>query len=118
MIITVNGFEEAKNYPVMFNTSVLLMDKMQDKFYVKSVDNLGKMTIETYEFHKVENQLPLTPDNFVSKQQFDQLSNKIDTILAALGGNTNEQHISEHKPEPKPTNRPAATSAVRKDVQG
>ena len=47
MILTVNSFEEAKNYPVMFNSSELLMDNTQDVFYVKSVDNIGKITIES-----------------------------------------------------------------------
>ena len=35
MIISVNSFEEAKNYPVMFNTSELMMNTSQDVFYVK-----------------------------------------------------------------------------------
>lgn len=119
MIITVNDFEEAKNYPVMFNSSEILMDKMQDKFYVKFVDNLGKMSIETYEFHKVENQLPLTPDNFVTRQQFDNLSLKIDQLISTIGGSSNEQYLSEqsaNKPAKRNTNKSAAANAVREDV--
>ena len=56
MIITVNNFEEAKSYPVMYNNSELLMDNNQDVFYVKSVDGLGKVSIKTYRFEEIENE--------------------------------------------------------------
>lgn len=91
MIISVNGFEEAKNYPVMFGNTELMMDNYKDIFYVKAVDNLGKMSIETYKFEKIENEKPLTADNFVTKEQFFMLSNKIDQLLSELGGNLNAQ---------------------------
>lgn len=56
MILSVNSFEEAKNYPVMFNNSELLMDNNKDVFYVKSVDSLGKASVNTYKFEKIENE--------------------------------------------------------------
>lgn len=56
MILSVNSFEEAKNYPVMFNNSELLMDNNKDVFYVKSVDSLGKVSVNTYKFEKIENE--------------------------------------------------------------
>lgn len=90
MIISVNSFEEAKNYPVMFNNTELLMDNNKDVFYVKSVDSLGKVSLATYKFEKVENELPMTPDNFVTKEQFNSLTSKIDMIIKELGGITNE----------------------------
>ena len=69
MIISVNGFEEAKNYPVMFNTSEILMDNNRDVFYLKSVDAMGKYTLKTYEFTQVENEQPAV----VTQEQFNQL---------------------------------------------
>ena len=33
MIISVNSFEEAKNYPVMFNNAELMMDNNRDVFH-------------------------------------------------------------------------------------
>lgn len=118
MILTVNSFEEAKNYPVMFNSSELLMDNTQDVFYVKSVDNIGKITIESYKFERIENQLPLCAENFVTKQQFEQLTTKIDSIIDKLGGANNEQHIQEPTPStPTPTsNKFTTTPAVRPNI--
>lgn len=90
MIISVNSFEEAKNYPVMFNNSELLMDNNKDVFYVKSVDSLGKVSINTYKFEKVENEKPLNPENYVTVDQFNNLASKLDTIIRELGGVSNE----------------------------
>lgn len=85
MIIAVNGFEEAKQYPVMFNNSEILMDNNRNVFYVKAVDGIGKYTITTYEFHQIENEKPLTPENFVSREQFQSLEQKLDVLIRELG---------------------------------
>ena len=105
MIISVNSFEEAKNYPVLFNTSEILLDNNRDVFYVKSVDGMGKYTINTYKFEQIENERPLSADNFVTKQQFDDLNSKLDQMMAlmtmgqpnvtAQGGIDNGQQYSE-----------------------
>lgn len=89
MIISVNSFEEAKAYPVMFNNSEILMDNNRDIFYVKSVDGMGKYTVATYEFHKIENEKPLTSADFVTREQFDSLNSKLDMLLKELGGSNN-----------------------------
>lgn len=96
MIITVNNFDEAKAYPVMYNNSELLMDNNQDVFYVKSVDGLGKVTIKTYRFEQIENEKPMTPEDFVTKAQFNELSSKLDTIIRELGGVANGQQHNGH----------------------
>ena len=90
MIISVGSFEEAKNYPVMFNSSELLMDNTKDVFYVKSVDGMGKYTISSYKFYKIENEKPLTADNFVTREQFENLNSKIDMLISELGVTRNE----------------------------
>lgn len=89
MIISVNSFEEAKSYPVMFGTSELLMDNNKDVFYIKTVDNIGKYTIRTYSFHQIENEKPLSAENFVTREQFGELSSKLDILLNELGANKN-----------------------------
>lgn len=89
MIISVGSFEEAKNYPVMFNTSELLMDNTRDVFYVKSVDGMGKYTINTYSFQQIENEKPLTAENFVTREQFDSLNGKLDMLIRELGVSKN-----------------------------
>lgn len=85
MIISVNSFEEAKAYPVMYNNTELLMDNNKDVFYIKFVDSMGKYTISTYRFEQIENERPLTPENFVTREQFDGLSSKIDYLIRELG---------------------------------
>lgn len=89
MIISVNGFEEAKNYPIMFNSSELLMDNTKDVFYVKSVDSMGKYTIRTYSFRQIENEKPLTAENFATREQFDSLNGKLDMLIRELGVSKN-----------------------------
>ena len=107
MIISVNSFEEAKSYPVLFNTSEILLDNNRDVFYVKTVDGMGKYTINTYKFEQIENERPLTADNFVTKQQFDDLSTKLDQMMTMIastqlnamnqGGNNDGQQHSEQQ---------------------
>lgn len=95
MIIYVNSFEEAKAYPVMFNTSEIFLDSNQDRFYCKAVDSMGKVAMSTYEFHQVENEKPLTSADFVPREQFDALTAKLDNLLAML-----TQPQSQDTPQP------------------
>lgn len=92
MIISVNSFDEAKSYPVMFNTSEIILDNNRDVFYVKTVDSIGKYTITTYKFEQIENERPLSAENFVTKQQFDDLNSKLDQMmtLMAMGQQSQE----------------------------
>lgn len=85
MIISVNSFEEAKAYPVMYNNTELLMDNNKDVFYIKAVDGMGKYTINTYRFEQIENEKPLTSENFVTREQFSDLSSKLDFLIRELG---------------------------------
>lgn len=85
MIISVNSFEEAKAYPVMYNSTELLMDNNKDVFYIKSVDGMGKYTICTYSFQQIENEKPLTSENFVTREQFADLNSKLDYLIRELG---------------------------------
>ena len=89
MIISVNSFEEAKAYPVMFNNTELLMDNNKDVFYIKSVDGMGKYTISTYKFEQIENEKPLTSENFVTREQFADLNSKLDFLIRELGVKNN-----------------------------
>lgn len=89
MIVSVNSFEEAKSYPVMYNTSEILMDNTRDVFYVKSVDSMGKYSISSYEFKQIENEKPLTAENFATREQFESLSSKLDLLISELGVSKN-----------------------------
>ena len=89
MIISVNSFEEAKAYPVMYNNTELLMDNNKDVFYIKAVDSMGKYTISTYRFEQIENEKPLTSENFVTREQFADLNSKLDYLIKELGVKNN-----------------------------
>ena len=89
MIISVNSFEEAKAYPVMYNNTELLMDNNKDVFYIKSVDSMGKNTISTYRFEQIENENPLTSENFVTREQFEDLNSMLDFLIRELGAKSN-----------------------------
>lgn len=54
-ITFVNGIEEAKVFHIRPNSSVLLIDSDNSKFYVKSTDNIGIANISSYSF--VENKI-------------------------------------------------------------
>lgn len=94
MITYVNNFEEAKAYPVMFNTAEILLDSNQDRFYLKAVDQMGKISMSTYEFHQVENDKPLTSADFVPREQFDALTSKLDSLVALLTQQQQQQPIN------------------------
>lgn len=100
MIIYVNNFEEAKAYPVMFNTAEILLDSNQDKFYLKAVDQMGKISMSTYEFHQIENEKPLTSADFVPREQFDALTSKLDSLVALLTQQQSHQQAADtHAPK-------------------
>lgn len=54
-ITFVNGIEGAKAFQLRPNSSVLLMDSDNSKFYVKSTDNLGIANITSYNFVEDKN---------------------------------------------------------------
>lgn len=103
MIIYVNGFEEAKKYPVMFNTSEIVFDSTQDKFYLKAVDNTGRYTMSSYEFHQIENEKPLSSADFVPREQFDTLAAKIDNLMELLTMPSQQPTTEQRQPN---NNRP------------
>lgn len=49
-ITFVNGIEGAKAFQLSPNSSVLMMDSENQKFYVKTTDNLGVAKISSYSF--------------------------------------------------------------------
>lgn len=114
MILHVNSFEEAKNYPVMFNSSEIFLDENQDKFYCKSVDSMGKISMSTYEFHQVENEKPLTSADFVPKEQFDALSAKLDSLMMLL---TSSQPPVQQVVAPAPPAAATLSTTTRKNAK-
>ena len=97
-ITFVNGIEGAKAFQLRPNSSVLLMDSDNSKFYVKSTDNLGIANISSYSFVEdknlpIENVAANQPSNTGEqntkiyeemKIKIDELESKVDELQSKL----------------------------------
>lgn len=86
-ITFVNGIEGAKAYQLSPNSSVLLMNFDNSKFYVKTTDSLGVPKVSSYSFVEDENFTGQNqePQNTVktdqpSKEDFDDILLKISEL--------------------------------------
>ena len=86
-ITFVNGIEGAKAYQMSPNSSALLMDSDNSKFYVKSTDSLGVAKISSYSFTEDENlygsnQTSQDTANIVqlNKEDYDSLILKVSEL--------------------------------------
>ena len=80
----VNGLEGAKNYQVMANQSMLLMDSNEPIAYKKSVNALGQATIEAYKLVPVNDENEKPQVEYALKSDLDKISKKIDTLCKKL----------------------------------
>lgn len=91
-IIWVQGEEGAKAYMVAPGNSVLLMDSENSAFYIKSSDNSG-MPMPLRIFDYVERNARQQTQNikpnaeYVTRQEFDALSARINDIMANINNN-------------------------------
>ena len=97
-IIWVQGEEGAKAYMVAPGNSVLLMDSENSAFYIKSTDNSG-MPMPLRIFDYVERNAKQQTQNikpnveYVTRQEFDALSARINDIMANI--NNNSESVGE-----------------------
>lgn len=91
-IIWVDSEQHARNSPVAFGHSVLFMDKNDEKFYIKSVDQSGVMTAFR-RFERIEITDPV-PENFVSREDFDKLQNRIENLMAQIEAMNAAQNVT------------------------
>ena len=85
----VNGIEGAKAFQMLPNTSVMLLDSDSDLIFKKSSDIQGRSTLRYFKMIEVtEDDLkekPIQPPlNFVSREEFDELSKKLDMVISRL----------------------------------
>jgi hypothetical protein len=83
---------EASSYPVAPNNSVVLWDKNQKTFYIKTANAQGIPSMQVYDFtERIDNtqETPLNApkthkctcgDKFVTKDQFEALQGKIEAL--------------------------------------
>ena len=87
MIFVLNE-NEASSFPVLPNNRVVLWDKNQKTFYVKSANAQGIPSMEIFDFTERPVNTPKTPtdegfnipDNFVTKDEFNALKGKLEDL--------------------------------------
>ena len=70
----VNGKQSAEAYQMPANSSAILMDSNQARFYMKQTDASGLATIKAYDFHEVEEEKPA---EYVTKKEFESFKAKL-----------------------------------------
>ena len=89
MIFVLNE-NEASSFPVAPNNRVVLWDKNQKTFYVKSANAQGIPSMQIFDFTERPINTPKTPtdesfnipDNFVTKDEFNALKGKLEDLTA------------------------------------
>lgn len=81
-ITFVNGIEGAKAFQMAPNSSALLMDSDNSKFYVKNTDNLGMARISRYSFTEdVESEIGSSGGMVtIGKEEYDALVNRLSDL--------------------------------------
>lgn len=87
MIFVLNE-NEASSFPVAPNNRVVLWDKNQTTFYVKSANAQGIPSMQIFDFSERTQNAPQTPtehackcgDNFVTKDEFNALKGKLEEL--------------------------------------
>ena len=86
--------EEVQAYILPPNSQMMAIDSEKPYFYIKSVDSLGRPTLDTFKFEKVDDSKEksaevnyLTKDDmvgFVTKQEFESFMNECKEIKRVL----------------------------------
>lgn len=96
-IIQVQGIEGAKAYQLNPNSMVVLLDSEDDgKMYIKTSDNIGRVTLRIFDYEEEVTQVPSAKNNVTVNQDLDlsafvrkdELNSLIKEII------TNEQVVS------------------------
>ena len=88
MTVFVDGEAGANAYPVAAGYTVMLIDFNSGKFWITGTDPNGvPQRMRTFDFKEKIVQ-PQPPANFdgVSRQEFSELSAKLDKLISELGG--------------------------------
>ena len=92
-ILWVQGEAGAKSYLVAPNTSVLLMDSEESRFFIKTTDNAGMPTLRTFEYQETTTWAAPAPqkqpevnmdDKYVTRQEYNDLRGKYEELYGML----------------------------------
>jgi hypothetical protein len=81
----VQGLEGAKAYQLTPNSNIILLDSEQDRFYIKTADNIGMCTLRTFDFTEVtEDKTTQAPikntidmSNYVTRKELNDALSRI-----------------------------------------
>lgn len=88
-IVWVQGIEGAKGYQVPPNGNAMLMDSENSRFYIKSADSVGMVTMRMFDFAETTNAAPSNPvgtDEYATKAEVQALESKIAGYEAMFSG--------------------------------
>ena len=113
---------EASAYPVAPNNSVVLWDKNNKTFYIKTANAQGIPSMQIYDFtERTETHENATKahkctcgDKFVTRAEFDALKGKFYDIIAKYDGLLLEQKQNEKEHE---TEKPKTTGRKTKESE-
>lgn len=83
----VNGPQSALQFPVQPNSqSDALFDMNGKVFYIVTADAAGSKTLESFDYSPHVDKAPaqVNGDNFVSRQEYEQFTSKVESDLEAL----------------------------------
>jgi hypothetical protein len=86
----VQGLEGAKAYQLSPNSNIILLDSEQDRFYIKTSDNIGMCSLRTFDFTEVTD-MPnkQTPQNTIDMSQYVTRKELNDALNRIKGGKYN-----------------------------
>lgn len=114
--IVVNGVQGAKDVQVPANQTAWMMDQNAPQFYVKSADNLGICKMDYYRFEKFD------PEQEAQMAMQAQMVSQQQVVAQPIGITREEveeivtEKLEAYKSFLMPTQKPAATSKTKKDV--
>jgi hypothetical protein len=80
----VQGLEGAKAYQLAPNSNIILLDSEQDRFYIKTSDNIGMCNLRTFDFTEIADnpnqnspQNTIDMSNYVTRKELNEALNKI-----------------------------------------
>lgn len=75
-LVRVTGFDGARAYQMLPNSSAALFDNNEDIFYVKTTDGAGFPTIRAFAFTPIDAQ-PQQSNDFVTRAEFEKLKQEV-----------------------------------------
>lgn len=91
-LIWVSGEIGAKSYLVAPNSTVMLMDSEQNRFFIKSTDSAGMPSIKTYEYKECVQNVPQAlnsnvnnlSEQFATREEYEAICAKYEALQARI----------------------------------